>query len=48
MTSKKRFINQAKFLYNKSKADAEFENKINTSVKRILKYKIDCGLFTLE
>ena len=48
MTSEKRFGNQAKVLYNKAKADAEFENKINTSVKRILKYKIDCGLFTLE
>lgn len=48
MTSEKRFGNQAKVLYNKAKVDEEFENKINSSVKRILKYKMDCGLFTLE
>jgi len=48
MTSEKRIGSQAKVLYNKAKTDSEFENRINESVKRILKYKLDCGLFTLE
>lgn len=48
MTSDKRIGKQARILYNKALEDFEFETRINKSVKRILKYKMDAGLFTLD
>lgn len=48
MTSQKRFSSQAKILYDKAKNDKELTEKINDSVKRILKYKISANLFTLD
>ena len=45
MISEKRFAKAGKVLYNRAKEDAAFEAKINQAVKRILKYKIEAGLF---
>ncbi|MCR4948223.1 MAG: glycoside hydrolase family 3 protein [Treponema sp.] len=45
MISEKRFAKAGKVLYQKAKEDKAFEEKINTAVKRILKYKIEAGLF---
>ena len=44
MISEKRFAKAGKVLYQKAKEDKAFEEKINTAVKRILKYKILAGL----
>ncbi len=48
MTSQKRFSSQAKILYDKAKNNNELTEKINNSVKRILKYKISANLFSLD
>ena len=48
MTSEKRFAKQAKVLYRKALEDEAFERRIDESLRRILKYKIEAGLFVLE
>lgn len=45
MISEKRFAKAGKVLYQRAKEDMTFEQKINEAVKRILKYKIEAGLF---
>jgi len=45
MISEKRFAKAGKVLYQRAKEDTAFEQKINEAVKRILKYKIEAGLF---
>ncbi len=45
MISEKRFAKAGKVLYNRAKEDAAFEAKIDQAVKRIIKYKIEAGLF---
>lgn len=48
MISEKRFSKPAKVIYEKAKNDSAFEAKINESVKRILKYKIEAGIIELN
>ena len=48
MTSEKRFAKEASHIYRKALEDKAFEERINQSVKRILQYKTDAGLFTLK
>lgn len=45
MISEKRFAKAGKVLYQRAKEDLAFEKEINEAVKRILKYKIEAGLF---
>ena len=45
MISEKRFAKAGKVLYQKAKEDEAFARKIDIAVKRILKYKIEAGLF---
>ena len=45
MISEKRFAKAGKVLYQKAKEDSDFEKKIDRAVTRILKYKIEAGLF---
>ena len=45
MISEKRFAKAGKVLYNRAKEDSTFEAKIDQAVKRIIKYKIEAGLF---
>lgn len=45
MISEKRFINPAKVLMEKAESDSGFMNRINESCKRILKYKMDAGIW---
>lgn len=45
MISEKRFAKAGKVLYQKAKEDAAFEAKIDQAVKRIIKYKLEAGLF---
>ncbi len=47
MISEKRFSKPAKLIYEKALEDSDFEEKINESVFKILKFKILKGLFTL-
>lgn len=44
MISEKRFANAAAAIIKEALRESAFEAKINKSVKRILKYKIQCGL----
>ncbi len=48
MISEKRFSKPAKVIYEKSLEDSEFESKINDSVKRILKYKVESHIVELK
>lgn len=45
MISEKRFAKAGKVLYQKAKEEEAFARKIDIAVKRILKYKIEAGLF---
>lgn len=45
MISEKRFAKAGKVLYQKAKEDSDFAKKIDAAVMRILKYKIEAGLF---
>ena len=45
MISEKRFTKAGKVLYQRAKHDPSFEKRIDAAVKRILKYKIEAGLF---
>ena len=45
MISEKCFAKAGKVLYNRAKEDSTFEAKIDQAVKRIIKYKIEAGLF---
>jgi len=45
MISEKRFARAGAILYKKAKESKTFEEKINSAVIRILKYKIEAGLF---
>ena len=45
MISEKRFAKAGKVLYQKAKEDEAFARKIDIAVKRILKYKMEAGLF---
>ena len=45
MISEKRFAKAGKVLYQKAKEDSDFARKIDAAVMRILKYKIEAGLF---
>ncbi len=46
MLSEKRFGKTAAVLYKKALSDSEFEEKINEAAKRVLLYKLKCGLIT--
>lgn len=48
MISEKRFSKPAKVIYEKALEDSEFESKINDSVKRILKYKVESHIVELK
>ncbi len=48
MISEKRFAKPARFLLAKMQEDEAFEQKINTAVERIIKYKISHNLLQLE
>ena len=45
MISEKRFAKAGKVLYNRALQDKAFARKIDEAVIRILKYKIEAGLF---
>ena len=45
MISEKRFAKAGKVLYQKAKEDSDFAKKIDAALLRILKYKIEAGLF---
>ena len=45
MISEKRFAKAGKVLYQRAKQDSAFEKRIDAAVKRILKYKLEAGLF---
>ena len=45
MISEKRFAKAGKVLYKKANEDSDFAKKIDAAVMRILKYKIEAGLF---
>ncbi|MCR4742544.1 MAG: glycoside hydrolase family 3 protein [Treponema sp.] len=46
MTSEKRFGKEAKVLYQKASQDKAFEEKINQSFERIIKYKLKANIIT--
>lgn len=45
MISEKRFAKAGKVLYKRAQEDKDFEKKIDAAVMRILKYKIEAGIF---
>lgn len=48
MISEKRFAKSAVVLYEKAKQDSDFEERINKSVYRILKYKLDSKIISFD
>ena len=47
MISEKRFAKAGKIIYEKAKIDSGFMAKINESVTRIIKYKVNAGIIKL-
>lgn len=47
MISEKRFGKSAAILYKKAKTDEAFANRIDESVKRIIKYKVEQGIISI-
>lgn len=48
MISEKRFGKAAKVLYETAKSDNAFAQKIDTAVKRVIKYKVDSGIIQVD
>lgn len=48
MISEKRFGKSAAVLYKKAKEDVEFSKKIDTAVLRIIKFKVDQGIISIN
>lgn len=48
MISEKRFAKAAKVLYKKAQEDKDFAEKINKAAARIISYKIDAGIISLD